>query len=447
MKILNSKIHYFNPGHESAVLADNPYYTPPASVCKIMADLALLPAWYGKENDCVIINETTEASRFLLSLPQEIRPSVIPVAPFVGTHLQSIVGVDLQSAPLHAPFVDVDLQSASFQFLEAAPWGLSPHSIRVFETLINSTNLKSLKPLTPQSILIPTWNKTHKTLTSRQTALTCLSTIRSLLPEHFERLTLPRFCSSIAEIKQFMTDHPPPYLLKTPYSCSGRGLFRLQSRDLDLQASRWIEGAINKQGIVSIEQALDKVLDFAMEFVSDGEGHIRFEGLAVFSTLSKGAYAGNLLGRQDQLERHLTTFIPASHLREIQETVTSVLTEVFSHDYRGYIGVDMLIYRHNHNFAIHPCIEINVRYTMGLVALQISDKWVHPSSHGQLIINCHRVANKTCNEHLRMKTKYPLQLSGSKIRSGYLSLCPISSETQYHAYMLIEKDDEHENLR
>ena len=55
MKISSKKIHFFNPGHENAVWVDTPHYTPPASVCKLMADLALLPAWYGNKNDYVII--------------------------------------------------------------------------------------------------------------------------------------------------------------------------------------------------------------------------------------------------------------------------------------------------------------------------------------------------------------------------------------------------------
>lgn len=43
----------------------------------------------------------------------------------------------------------------------------------------------------------------------------------------------------------------------------------------------WIEGAFNKQGMISIESGLDKVQDFAMEFYSDGQGTVRYEGLSV----------------------------------------------------------------------------------------------------------------------------------------------------------------------
>ena len=402
MKILNRKIHYFNPGHENAVWADSHYYTPPASVCKMMNDLALLPIWYAKDNDYVIMNETHQASRFLLSIPPEIRPSAIPVTPTELT--------------LHDP-------------AEAAPWGLSPRSIRFFETLRTQND----------HILVPQWKELYKELTGRQTALLCLSKICSSMHDEFAAITLPRFCTTSEEIRQFITAHPPPYILKAPYSCSGRGLYRIGTRDLDLQASRWIAGTIKKQGIISIERALDKVCDFAMEFEATGDGQIRFEGLALFNTSSKGTYSSNLLASQATIERHLSTFISTAQLLKVRETVTSVLAELFGFDYRGYLGVDMLIYRKENGFALHPCIEINVRYTMGLVALQLN-KIVHSSAQGQLVIDCHTAENSAYSEHLRMNDKYPLQLFDSCIRSGYLSLCPVQPDTHYRAYLLIENN-------
>jgi predicted ATP-grasp superfamily ATP-dependent carboligase len=137
------------------------------------------------------------------------------------------------------------------------------------------------------------------------------------------------------------------------------------------------------------------------------------------------------------IEQHLIAFIPVLHLWKIKEAVVSILTEVFGFEYRGYLGVDMLIYRHNNTFAVHPLMEINVRNTMGLVALQLSNRLVHPSSCGQLAITCEKAQNQAYNAHLQMTEKFPLQVSGAKIRSGYLSLCPVTAETRFRAYVLI----------
>ena len=400
MKISNRKIHFFNPGHEDAIRTGKSHYTPPAAVCKMMNDLSFLPAWYGQEGDFVIINETDETFRFLLSIPSAIRPAV---------------SLCTTTPPLPAP-------------VEAAPWGLSPHSIRFFEKI----------SLSDGHLIIPPWKEQYARLTGRQTALACLSKIRSLLPEYFESLTLPCFCSTPDEIRRFMATYPPPYLLKTPYSCSGRGLYRMQTNDFDLQTSRWLEGAFKKQGVVSIEPALDKVCDFAMEFYANGCGQIRFEGLSVFETSSKDTYTGNLLGSQSFLEQQMSAFVPMTQLWEIQEAVATIWTEVAGSDYRGYLGVDMLVYRINNAFAVHPIIEINLRYTMGLVALQLSRRLVHPSATGKLLITFDKMLHSAYRTHLQMKAQYPLLIVDNKISSGYLSLCPVTTETHYRAYVLIE---------
>ena len=404
MKISNRKIHLFNPGHEEAVRTGRPHYTPPVSVCKMMADLALLSAWYGGEGDYVIMNETDETFRFLLSLPLGIRPAALPIRPF-----------ELAQLNLSTP-------------IETSPWGLSPHSIHLFETFRKQDD----------RFIIPPWKEVYTHLTGRQTACECLSKIRPLLSGAFESLVLPRFCSTLNDIRLFMAEYPPPYMLKTPYSCSGRGLYRIQARELDMQASRWIEGSFKKQGVVSIEPALDKVCDFAMEFFSDGCGHIRFEGLSVFETLSNGAYSGNMLGSQSFLEQQVTRFIPVSHLHDIRKAVISILTEVAGFAYRGYLGVDMLVYRKDHSFAVHPFIEMNVRHTMGLVALQLSRRLVHPSSQGQLVIAYDKTESSAYHTHLQMQETHPLQIADNKIRSGYLSLCPVTPATRYRAYVFVE---------
>ena len=41
-----------------------------------------------------------------------------------------------------------------------------------------------------------------------------------------------------------------------------------------------------------------------MEFYSDGNGNIRYEGLSVFGAEKKGAYSGNVLGEQTYLESY-----------------------------------------------------------------------------------------------------------------------------------------------
>ncbi|MDR2139902.1 MAG: hypothetical protein LBP50_10185 [Tannerella sp.] len=398
MKISNSKLHYFNPGHEASVCPGKTHYTPAAPVRKMMEDLELLPLWYGAAGDYVWVDSAAQTSRFLSSVPPALRPAVLPLSQAGG----------------HA---------TATKPLEAAPWGLSPQSICFFESL-----RKRGVPL-----VVSPWKEAYTRLTGRQTAAECLRKVQALLPET-SSIACPRFCTSPEEIRQFMSIYPPPCLLKMPYSCSGRGLHWIRTDRLETPTLQWIAGALKKQGQVSIEPVVDKVCDFAMEFESDGKGQVTYRGLSVFETLPKGSFCSCLLGSEESLRNRLLACVPEKSLRDLCDAVTAVLTERLGAVYRGCLGVDMLIFRRrNGAFAIHPLIELNLRYTMGLVALQLSRRWIHPSAGGRLTVVCESTRGAACASHLRMEKTYPLQLENGKIRSGYFSLCPVTPETHYRA--------------
>lgn len=400
MKTSNKKLHYFNPGHEAAVHSGKMYYTPKASVSKMTADLALLPLWYGENNDYILIDESPGSSIFLNTIPEELRPALRPITP-------------------------EEFKTQAFQEkIEAAPWGLSPQVIHHFETL--QTENKPLR--------IPSWKDEYTTLTGRETAAGYLKQIQDILPG-FRKIKTPQFCTNPDEINHFIATYPPPYLLKMPYSCSGKGLHRISKRHVDKLSTQWISGAIKRQGVVSIEPALDKVCDFAFEFESNGQGTVRYEGLSVFNTLQSGAFNGNMLGTQQALRKQLTNYIPAEQLATITETVTNLLSENIGTVYKGYFGIDMLVYRDDQSLAIHPFIELNLRYTMGLVALQLSKRLVHPSATGNFMISFDKNAYAS---HIEMQQAYPLKVKEGKIQSGYFPLCPVSPETNYRAYILIK---------
>ncbi|MDR1745806.1 MAG: hypothetical protein LBR49_00825 [Tannerella sp.] len=402
MKHLNKKIHCFNPGHETAVLSGKTAYTPPAIVRRMASELSLLPLWYGEEGDFVFTDEPVAAIRFLSSLPDIIRPKVIPLSENTIDQLRH------QENPP-----------------EIATWGLAPNILQGFEKLRQRSH---------DLFSVPTWNDACTRLTGRQTAASCLYALQSLLPDSSLPLP-PHFCEGQDEIRRFMAGCPPPYVLKMPYSCSGRGVFWLNNRHLDKRAICWINGVLKKQGVVSIEQALDKVCDFAMEFVSDGQGTVDFEGWSVFDTHPDGSFNGNWLGSQALLEKHLLSYVPSNQMNHIRESVTKVLSDTLSNDYKGFMGVDMMIYRQNGIFAIHPMVEINLRYTMGLVAMQLS-RLVHHASQGRFIVAC-RPTGEGYASHLEMQKTHPLRLDEGKIRSGYLALCPVKPETQYRAFLIV----------
>ena len=70
-----SRIHYFNPGHETAVLLGTQNYTAPTNVRKMQKDLALLPVWYAEEDDFVYLEDSKATPPFFAHLPNTCNKS------------------------------------------------------------------------------------------------------------------------------------------------------------------------------------------------------------------------------------------------------------------------------------------------------------------------------------------------------------------------------------
>lgn len=396
-------IHLFNPGYEAAVLSGQVRYTPPVNVQIMRRDLAALPMWYAEPGDWVWCEE-------------EVEPML----------------KDLLPADIH-PFGQVSTTKNLMQQLttgtvcRAQPWGLSPDSLYRMVQLAQQVAGK---------VRGTDWKADYRRLTGRQTAAFCLSRLHALLPA-MEWPQVPTFCSSLEEVNTCIIPGKGPYVLKTPFSSSGRGLLWC-AEGLGEKEKAWVQGAIRKQGAISVERGLDKVLDFAMEFQVEETGEVRYEGLSLFETAERGAYTGNRLAAEARLRQTLLNYVEESLFEQVKQTLVVLLKELYAPYYLGYIGVDMLIYRTETGaYAWHPCVEINMRYTMGLVALKLAQRWLSEQASGLFQIAYHKEAGEAYRLHQVAQAAYPLCVEAGRIVKGYLSLCPVSPDTHYRAYLLI----------
>ena len=110
-----------------------------------------------------------------------------------------------------------------------------------------------------------------------------------------------------------------------------------------------------------------------MEFVSDGCGLVTCLGLSLFHT-SNGAYTGNILASEDEKIKMISRYVPIDLIDAIKEKICCILGDRFKGRYSGVFGVDMMILGRDDKagFLLHPCVEINLRRTMGHVALELS---------------------------------------------------------------------------
>ena len=240
------------------------------------------------------------------------------------------------------------------------PWGWSPSLCH------------QLKQAGVQESLLPSQKELEhlRQLSHRQTAVSLLQELRSELPldGHFAGNSV--LCRSIEEAEETANAFGEA-LLKSPWSSSGRGLMKTDNP----QWKAWTKRILKAQGSIVVEQFLHKVTDFALEFWLDGKGGVEYRGLSLFYTNERGAYLGNWVAPEEQKLAWLAQYIPLQYLQEIRAWWTARLSRF---DYAGPVGIDMMLAQE----GICPCIEVNWRWTMGLVSCLVAEQ----GRYGRMVV-------------------------------------------------------------
>ncbi len=393
-------IHYFNPGHETAVNNASPYYTPPANIAAMQEELSFLPAWYADREDKVLVDSKNEV--YYSYLTEKFSTLAQPVS---------------------------QNELTLYRDANVSLWGVSPQAIRYFEELNKELEI---------NLDIPEWSEEYKYLNSRLAARDCLSELINSIPL-LSQVIIPQFYTNLDDINRAVNTSAYQLLAKAPYSSSGRGLLWLPATGLTRTENQILHGILKKQGSISIERVLDKQIDFAMEFMADGKGNIAFAGYSLFYTNAKGGYEANYIGSQESIIEQLSEKISLDLLDSVKGKLIKILSEKLTILYNGCIGVDMLIYLEDNEYKLHPCVEINMRYNMGFLTCRLYENYIASESCGKFYIDFNPKAEDMYNNHLLMEEKHPIRIENGRIISGYLSLCPINRSNRYRAYVLVEK--------
>ena len=173
---------------------------------------------------------------------------------------------------------------------------------------------------------------------------------------------IPREFSEVNEALDFYKTNPNCYF-KQPWSSGGRGVVATEELD-ESRVGEWLTGCIRKQGSVIAEPGINRVLDFSSLWdITDSE--IEFYGLSVSISDGRGKYGGNLFGPQEKLWELIRGFAP-SFSNDILEAQRKFVENKLAGTYKGKIGIDMMADKEG---KIYPCVEINLRRTMGHTAI------------------------------------------------------------------------------
>lgn len=386
----------FNPEHDLALASGDANYMAPASARQMAADLALLPMWYAEKGAAVLAPSAYNFD-FLRGMKD-----------LLGVDTQLITEPELGEVVDHA----------------FSPWGWDASLRKRLLTL-------GAEPLAlPSEEVLVAWRH----YSHRSQAVVLLPKLR--LSEYFcgESFYLETLdaCRSFVEGRKAC-------LLKAPLSGSGKGLNWCKGVFTSFIFG-WCGRVVASQGGVVGEPIYNKVEDFAMEFYADGEGKVVFAGYSLFHTGGSGMYAGNDLLPDEKIVCKLSEYVPKEELSRLKSCLEKELSALLGCFYRGYLGVDMMICQFPDEaplYRIHPCVEINLRMNMGMLARRLTDRYLASEAEGRFQIAYYPSAEMALEEHRQMSASHPLCIEDGRISSGYLPLVPVTRQSRYRAFILL----------
>ncbi len=337
-------LHIFNPSTEIALARNTPSFTPAKQIVEFEKHLCLLPALYAKHGSSILLTHALKQEQ-ASSLPY------YSIAGERGMQLLTIEGLRRWTGSI-------------------APWGWNKallHTLNRAECtkdLPGEHAVEMVRNLAHRRTTIRVWQQLLHYADSERMLTSCSSLWRSMMPRCF---------STVAEAMQFIDTQEKQTVLKSPWSSSGRGVFFTSAAEAE-QIHRRVTDTIRAYGSVLIEPLWNRARDFASEWVYT-DGAVKFLGFSLFTTDDAGRYAGNLVAPQDCLRSEIGRYVPAdltdAAISALAAVLPSVLAPLANSDGRVFhFGIDMLA---DTEGRLNPCVEINLRQTMGHVALRLHE--------------------------------------------------------------------------
>jgi len=226
-------------------------------------------------------------------------------------------------------------------------------------------------------------------------------------------------------------------VVKEAIGLAGSNALRLFEPELLENQRRWLANALRGGRQLVVEPWLERLADFSVQLEMSETG-LKLCGYTVLLNDAKGQYQGNLA------ESHHHTRIPArivslfdepgnvsGRLLALYAEIFSALeTELRAVDFVGPLGIDAFVYRDAAGRPrLKPIVEINPRYTMGRVTVELMRQVCQNSTGTFRLLNLAAVRAAGSDDFpgytKQLAEKFPIQLAGEpapRIRSGALCL-------------------------
>ncbi len=338
------KIFWFNPACEQEVAAQTHSINHARPFIEMTEDLAVLMMHLGYSDDTVLVHA---------------RPSIEWLAAMKHS------GFELPEFVVGAADPQKALKDRNIGGIR--PWGWSPSAEQKLKPLCK--NLMSGAAIPPCSI----WHTKPDGSSIFSKALAV-----GLRDEHdlkaYTCLSLDDINLALKEI----VSQTSRAVIKAPIGSSGHNAIQVDAGiELDSKFANWCMKVIHQQKLVIVEPWVDRLADVSCQFEILPTGEIKILGFTRFLVNIRGTYKGHVFGK---LLSGLSTEVHSAWHRaedswasRFENAAKRCGAELFAKGYHGPAGIDGFIYQSANGTPLFQSLgEINARYTMGRVALELS---------------------------------------------------------------------------
>ena len=374
-------VFVFNPFAEARI-AHGKSFNPTKHQAQLARDLANLPQFLCRQDDIVLVNE---------------KPSV-----------EFLSGIK-QAGFVLPEFAELESRASltSRKLGRLRPWAWGPDSVELLEPFF--TNLTG-----KQRTASGSFNPEIAQLYSKAWSAELLKKIlvdRPALPRNLNQESAQQrrhtnddwlsaahevgvAVNSLAEalevVAQIRERGHHKIAIKEALGLAGSNAMRLFEPEILETHRRWIANAVANKNQLVVEPWLERVLDFSVQLEMSDEG-IKLCGYTGLLNDARGQFQANvaLPGHQKKIPANLIALFDeppdiAQRLHALYAEIFNLLEEELRRaKFLGPIGIDAFAYRDAvGKIRLKPIVEINPRYTMGRVTVELM-KHVAPGSRGE----------------------------------------------------------------
>jgi len=376
-------VFVFNPFAE-AVIAHGKSFNPTKHQAQLARDLENLPQFLGRQDDIVLVNKTPSVE-FLSSIKQ------------AGFSLPGFVERK-------------NRESLSDRKLgRLRPWAWGPDSVELFAPLFARLTgerrdadcsfnpaIAQLYPKAWSAALLNTilgrrrGDESQISKTELRQRLLAPSPAENwLCTEHEVGAAVNSLAEAIAAIATIRQRGHHKIVIKESLGLAGSNAIRLFEPEILETHRRWIANAVENHRQLVVEPWLERELDFSIQLEMTADG-LKLCGYTGLINDAKGQFQANSAapGHPKKIPADLLALF--SDPPDIAQRLHALYTDIFAWlgeklrrvNYLGPVGIDAFAYRDaERKIRLKPVVEINPRYTMGRVTVELM-KHVAPGSRG-----------------------------------------------------------------